>query len=156
VGVFNLNTRNMENCLSEITVSYHPIRKPEIAVKSSDDAYQIFRQLMSPETIQLKEEAICLYLNRSNCILGWYRVSSGGITGTVVDIRLILGVALKTAACAIILCHNHPSGALSPSSTDKELTEKLCKAAAVMDIKLLDHLIITASSFLSFKEEGLL
>jgi DNA repair protein RadC len=81
-------------------------------------------------------------------------MSTGGITGTVVDIRLLLSVALKTAATGIILAHNHPSGNLKPSEADKELTNKIKKASEYMDIKLLDHLIISSDSYLSFSEQG--
>jgi DNA repair protein RadC len=81
-------------------------------------------------------------------------MSTVGITGTVVDIRLLLSVALKTAATGIILAHNHPSGNLKPSEADKELTNKIKKASEYTDIKLLDHLIISSDSYLSFSEQG--
>ena len=83
-------------------------------------------------------------------------MSVGGITGTVVDIRLLLSVALKTAATGIRLAHNHPSGNLKPSEVDKELTNKIKKASEYMDIKLLDHLIITKNEYFSFAEDGCL
>ena len=84
-------------------------------------------------------------------------MSTGGITGTVVDIRLLLSVALKTAATGIIIAHNHPSGNLKPSEADKELTNKIKKASEYMDIKLLDHLIIVPEGkYLCFTEDGLL
>lgn len=89
--------------------------------------------------------------------MGVYPMSMGGITGTVVDIRLLLSVALKTAATGIILAHNHPSGNLKPSEADKELTNKIKKASEYMDIKLLDYLVIVPESkYLCFTEEGLL
>ena len=113
---------------------------------------------MSPaKTISLQERFVAMYLNRSNRVIGVYHMSTGGITGTVVDIRLLLSVALKTAATGIILAHNHPSGNLKPSEADKELTSKIIKASGYMDIKLLDHLIIVPEGkYLSFTEEGLL
>jgi DNA repair protein RadC len=84
-------------------------------------------------------------------------MSNGGITGTVVDIRLLLSAALKTAATGIIIGNNHPSGNLKPSEPDKELTNKIKKASEYMDIKLLDHLIIAPEEkYLSFREDGLL
>ncbi len=100
---------------------------------------------------------MAMYLNRSNRVIGVYHMSTGGITGTVVDIRLLLSVALKTAATGIILAHNHPSGNLKPSEADKELTNKIKKASEYMDIKLLDHLIIAQEGkYFSFNEDGLL
>ena len=98
-----------------------------------------------------------MYLNRANKVLGVYVASTGGMTGTVADIRLILGVALKTASTGIMLCHNHPSRYLKPSQTDISLTEKIKEAGKVMDIKLIDHLIITAGdNYFSFMDDGYL
>ncbi len=98
-----------------------------------------------------------LYLNPANCILGLYRASSGGLTGTVADIRIILSIGLKTLATSIVIAHNHPSGTLKPSPNDIQLTQKFSEAAKTMDIKLLDHLIITPDNkFFSFGDEGLI
>lgn len=102
------------------------------------------------------EEFWILYLNNANAILCLKQLSMGGITGTVVDIRLILKNALETGAVGLIVAHNHPSGQLKPSRSDITLTQKLAKAASVLDIKLLDHLIITESSYFSFADEKLI
>ena len=103
--------------------------------------------------MNIKEEAVVLFLNRGNRVLGGYKVSSGGITGTVVDIRIILAIALKCLASGMILAHTHPSGELNPSNADKGLTQKLKEAANLMDISLLDHLIITSETYYSFADE---
>jgi DNA repair protein RadC len=95
-----------------------------------------------------------MYLNNSNQVLGIYPASKGGITGTVADIRLILGVALKTASTAMVIAHNHPSGNLKPSKIDEVLTQKLKNAAALLDVNLLDHLIVSNAGFYSFADEG--
>ena len=99
-----------------------------------------------------------MYLNRMNRVLGVYPMSMGGISGTVVDIRLILSIALTTASTAIILCHNHPSGNMKSSQADIELTTRIKECAKLMDIKLLDHLIIspTEGEYYSMADEGLL
>lgn len=102
------------------------------------------------------EEFWILYLNNSNHILLKQQLSKGGITGTLVDIRLVLKQALELNAVAIILAHNHPSGTLKPSDADKKLTQKLKKAAESLDIKVLDHLIITEKAYFSFADENLL
>ena len=94
------------------------------------------------------------FLNNSNRTFGFSIASIGGITGTVVDVRLILRDALLTGSTSIILAHNHPSGSLNPSGADIAITEKVQKAAALMDIKLLDHLIITESQHYSMADEG--
>lgn len=143
---------------SEIKVSYHPIvsarERPKLS--TSMDCYNYFLGIFDKETINLKEECAALFLNRANRILGCYRVSSGGITGTVVDIRIILAIALKCCACGIMLAHNHPSGELNPSRQDIELTTRLKEAARLMDISLLDHLIVTSEDYYSFADNGLL
>ena len=102
----------------------------------------------------IKEECFALFLNRNNRIFGSYKISSGGITGTVVDIRLILSIALKSLSTGLILAHNHPSGNLKPSNADVDKTQRLKEAAKIMDIKLLDHLIITTEGFYSFADDG--
>lgn len=102
------------------------------------------------------EEFWILYLNNSNKIIQKNQLSKGGITGTLVDIRLVLKTALEVGAVALILCHNHPSGALHPSKSDRELTQKLKVAAESLDISILDHLIITEKAYFSFIDEGIL
>ena len=102
------------------------------------------------------EEFWILYLNNSNKIIKKNQLSKGGITGTLVDVRLVLKTALEYGATSLILCHNHPSGALKPSQADKDITQKLKKGAQSLDIKVLDHLIITEQSYFSFADEGVL
>lgn len=102
------------------------------------------------------EEFWIIYLNNSNKIIQNNQLSKGGITGTLVDVRLVLKTALEVGAVGLILAHNHPSGTLKPSTADKQLTQKLKTAAQSLDIKVLDHLIITESSYFSFADESLL
>jgi DNA repair protein RadC len=98
-----------------------------------------------------------MYLNQANHILGLYHASTGGITGTIADIRIILSVALKILATSFVVAHNHPSGSLTPSRVDEELTKKLKESAKTMDIKLLDHLIISPQgTYYSFGDNSLL
>jgi DNA repair protein RadC len=136
--------KNLANQLSEITVSYNPVIEPEYIITSSFDAYTAFLQYFPSDTIRLQERFVVMYLNRSNKVLGLYPVSVGGITGTVADPRLILGVAVKVAATAIILAHNHPSGATNPSQADIDLTLKIKEACRYLDIQILDHLILSS------------
>ncbi|WP_179339925.1 RadC family protein [Winogradskyella ludwigii] len=102
------------------------------------------------------EEFWILYLNNSNKIIHKNQLSKGGITGTLVDVRLVLKNALEVGAVALILCHNHPSGTLKPSEADKNITQKLKVAAQSLDISVLDHLIITESAYYSFADENIL
>lgn len=102
------------------------------------------------------EEFWVVYLNNSNKVLEKQQLSKGGITGTLVDVRLVLKTALELNAVGLILAHNHPSGTLQPSQSDKQLTQKLKKAAASLDVKVLDHIIVTEKTYFSFADDGLL
>ena len=158
-GHFYFTTMNEQILIaSEIYIKYEPrvqaLNRPRI--QSADDAYQNCLLFLNSDNMNIKEEAVVLFLNRGNRVLGGYKVSSGGITGTVVDIRIILAIALKCLASGMILAHTHPSGELNPSRSDKELTLKLKEAAKLMDISLLDHLVITSDTYYSFADEGLL
>ena len=114
-------------------------------------------ELMQPVIGELQhEEFWIIYLNNSNKVLQKNQLSKGGITGTLVDVRLVLKNALAIGATGIILVHNHPSGTLKPSSADKQLTKKLKLASESLDIKVLDHLIVTEKAYFSFADESLL
>ena len=128
----------------------------KMQIKTSRDGYQALKLFFDQDTIELTETFIAIYLNRANNTIGWMKVSSGGITGTVVDQRIVLGTALKAAATSIILAHNHPSGNLQPSQQDLDLNKKLKSAAAFMDISIIDHLIVTDENYYSFADEGII
>ncbi|TXD82288.1 JAB domain-containing protein [Subsaximicrobium wynnwilliamsii] len=114
-------------------------------------------ELMQPIIGELPhEEFWIVYLNNSNKVLHKNQVSKGGITGTLVDVRLVLKSALELGAVGLILAHNHPSGTLKPSTADKDLTKKLKLAAESLDIKVLDHLIITEKAYFSFADENIM
>jgi DNA repair protein RadC len=125
-------------------------------VKTSKEAYDLFFGLWDLDRIELLEEFKVLFLNHGNRVLGIFLVSSGGIAGTVADPRLIFIAALKASASSIILAHSHPSGNLRPSRNDEELTAKIREAGLFLEIKVLDHLILTRSGYFSFADEGLL
>ncbi|MEM1406531.1 MAG: DNA repair protein RadC [Bacteroidota bacterium] len=126
-------------------------KKPKI--RSSKNAYD----LMKPDLMDLShEEFWCLLLNRSNMVIKKCLVSSGGVSGTVADPKIIYKAALEVLATGIILIHNHPSGNPEPSQADINLTKKLKTAAAALDISLLDHLIFTEQGYYSFADENVL
>lgn len=149
----------MKNKVNEIQVSYKEkisLSKSE-AIKSSADAGKLLFDTWDKNTIGLQESFKVLLLNNSNKIKGIYQLSSGGITGTLVDIRILFAVILKTLSVGVILSHCHPSGKLQPSEADKQLTDKIKKAAAFFDVKILDHLIIIpGGEYYSFADEGIL
>lgn len=130
------------------------IRQPErTPVKSSKTVFNLFYPLLGDLD---HEEFWLLMLNRANKVLGRSKVSQGGLSGTVIDTRIILKKALDNLSSSIIVCHNHPSGNNQPSDADVKITEKLKKAAEMLEIKLLDHVIIADKSYFSFADEGLI
>lgn len=145
--------------VAEVKVTYktkvYAADRPQI--KGSDDAHCVFRNQWDEDTIEFFEEAFLLLLDRANRVMGWYKVSQGGMTGTVIDPKVIFSTALKVKANAIIIAHNHPSGQLKPSEADKHLTQKLFTAGKVLDLPLLDHLILAPEGgYYSFADEGLI
>lgn len=113
-------------------------------------------EMMQPIIGELPhEEFWILYLNNSNKVISKAQLSVGGITGTLVDVRLVFKMALEKGATALILCHNHPSGTLIPSDADKQITKKLKMAGDSLEIKVLDHLIVTETKYYSFVDEGI-
>lgn len=144
--------------VSEVQLIYRsaiePINRPQ--VKTSQDAYNLLHASWNENTIEFTEQFKVLMLNRSARVLGIYEASSGGTTGTVVDTKLIFIAALKANANSIILAHNHPSGGLTPSSSDISITKKLCAAGKLLDISVIDHLIVTRDSYYSFSDNGIL
>jgi len=144
------------NKLAEICVSYTNTNTEKIKINSVQKAYNHILDFWDMGTIELQEEFKILILNRANVVLGIYPMSKGGISGTVVDLKLIFGVVLKCNASGIIVVHNHPSGNLNPSEADKLITKKIKSAANIFDIQLIDHLIITKEGYYSFSNEGCL
>ena len=148
------------NNVSEIDIVYKRKVNCKVSerplIKTSTDIYEILFHYWDDGKIELLEEFKVLFLNRSNRVLQIFSASSGGITGTVADPRLILATALKLGACSMVLAHNHPSGSLKPSKADEELTHKIKYAAQFHDIRVLDHVIVCSDSYYSFADEGLL
>lgn len=123
-------------------------------VKSSESAYQFFYSIFDADTILWTEESAMIILNRANEIIGYSKISSGGTAATVVDAKVIFTKALLAGGHSIILAHNHPSGNLEPSEQDIKLTKQLVKAGDVLEIKVLDHLILTDKGYTSMADEG--
>jgi DNA repair protein RadC len=142
--------------IAEIELVYKPSISNKPIISSPLDAYNVLIDFYPKDTLHLQEHFFVAYLNRFNRVLGVLHLSSGGITGTVADIRLIFGSALKAAASAIIISHNHPSGNLKISDRDRDVTKKIRDAGDMLDIKLMDHIIIGhEGQYLSFSDEGL-
>ncbi len=125
----------------------------KLKINSSKDVFNFFQPNLGDLA---HEEFWILILNRSNQIIDKVRISQGGISGTVIDTRIILRSAIEKLASGLVLCHNHPSGNIQPSDADKKITDKIKTAANYMEINLLDHIIIADKNFFSFADEGIL
>lgn len=143
--------------IPEITLKYKTGDIKKVKISSASDGADYLKLMYDQDTIEISESAIVVYFNQALNSIGWFRVSQGGMTGTVIDVRLVLATALKCGAAGIMMSHNHPSGNTEPSESDKNLTQKLKEAGKIMDIRLIDHIILTANgSYFSFADEGLL
>lgn len=120
-------------------------------ITSSQDVYDIFHPVLADLS---HEEFWALLLNRFNKVIDKQKISQGGISGTVTDVRIILRLAIEKLATSIIICHNHPSGNVNPSDADISITKKIKESGSLMEIELLDHLIVTDGSYYSFADEG--
>ena len=144
--------------VAEIKLSYVTKVNPSDRrkISSSQDCYEILLDCWDRSNLEFVEEFKVLILNRANKVLGIVPISKGGVAGTVADPKLIFAAALKANGSSIILAHNHPSGALTPSQADIKLTEKLKEGGKFLDLPVLDHLIVTPYGYYSWADEGLL
>lgn len=144
--------------VAEVTLAYSnkiPY-KDRIKVTSAQEAEAVFRAAWDKDKIGFIEESKTLLLNKANQVLGIHPMSTGGVTGVVMDMRLIFLAAIKANASQVIIAHNHPSGNKNPSSADIKITKQIKEAGILLDIKLLDHLIITPEDYYSFADDGTL
>lgn len=154
-----MKTSNNLMSLREVRLKYIPdsgiLKRKKIT--SSRDACMQLLEGYDKDTIAICESFVVLFMNRASKPLGIYKASTGGISGVMVDIRLVMVAALKSLATGIIISHNHPSGNLVPSIQDVELTARFDAACKLLDIDLLDHIIVTPDhSFYSFANEGMM
>lgn len=146
--------------LTEIQISYLPrfqvAERPKVV--SSNDAYQHFFESFDKRLLAFQEQSKLMLLNTNKRLLGIVNLSTGGRSATMIDTRIVFGTALKAAATDILLAHNHPSGSLRPSQCDIQITQQLAEAGEILQVKLVDHLIITSEpgKFYSFADNDLL
>ena len=144
--------------VAEIQLSYKtdllPFQMPRI--ERSKSAYDILFNSWDHNKLEFIEQFKVLLLNRANKVLGMFEVSSGCLTGTVADPKLIFAAAIKANACGLILSHNHPSGNLKPSQADIDLTKRMTQGGKFLEIQILDHIIVTKEGYFSFSDEGLI
>jgi DNA repair protein RadC len=146
----------MESKLPLASLKFKPTKIKRFIVHNSDEAGGYIRQMFDKDTIEYNESFVALYLNRANETIAWSKISSGGISSCVVDVKIVLMNAILSGASAIILAHNHPSGTLRASAEDISITGKVREACKLIDMSLLDHFIITKSGYVSMADEGLM
>ncbi|MDF0706953.1 JAB domain-containing protein [Flagellimonas okinawensis] len=149
----------MELKVNEIQISYREKLSTltSLSVTNSNAVAKLLFQNWDNKTIGLHETFKIVLLNQSNKVKGIYPLSNGGITGTLVDMRILFAIILKTLSVGIILAHNHPSGQLKASEPDKQLTRKIKEAAQLFDVKVLDHIILAPDGrYYSFADHGLM
>ena len=154
-----MDNTNISN-LGEVTLNYkyhNPSIKDRPLITNSADAVAVIKLVIDMQRIGLQEQFIVIYLNQANKVIGTMNVFSGSINSTVIDIKLILASGILLMSKSVIVAHNHPSGNLKPSKEDLALTKRLSNALQYMEMKLVDHFIITPDDdYLSFANEGLL
>lgn len=142
--------------LAEVIISYKPIQNDHPPIRSQEDAEALIRKLWDNEKIDLQEQFVAIFLNTTNKVIGHRVISTGSMKQCIVDIRLLVSLALHCLAENVIICHNHPSGNPKVSEQDVRITHKIKEALQLIDVKLLDHFIITSTGFTSLAVEGLL
>jgi len=142
--------------VAEIQITYRTKPENKVVITNSKVAYDLILDHWSMDTIELQEESKILLLNAANKVLGVHDLSKGGVSSSILDVKIILGIALKCLASSIILVHNHPSGNMVASDADLKITKKLGVACDIMEMRLLDHLIISKDYYLSLADSGLM
>lgn len=142
------------NIVNEIKLSYSRKGNYERLITTSRDAVKIFKEHFDSDEMDYRESFFALYLNQANRVLGIKKISESGISSTIVDVRIIMQAALLCNASGIILAHNHPSGNLKPSQEDLKMTQKIKEASQFLNIQLLDHCILTSTTYISFADDG--
>ena len=140
--------------MPEITLKYKTGNYKKTKISTSLDAFQVLLQLYDDDTVDYKETAYVLFLNKANNTIGWMKISEGGTSATIIDQKIIFATALKCNASGIILSHNHPSGQLRTSDEDRKMTERIVSIGIILGIEVLDHVIVCRSGYYSMNDEG--
>jgi DNA repair protein RadC len=142
--------------LNELSITYNKKLFSNTSINNSNTTERLIREIyeQTSSEIELKEYFFIILLNRANEVIGYHKLSEGGICATLVDIRIAFATALKSLAVGMIMVHNHPSGNLKPSEQDLKLTRDFKAAGELLEVKVFDHIILTSNSYYSFIDEG--
>lgn len=152
----NYDMSNVKNFVSEISVSYSHTYKRKIKITDAYSAEKTLRKMWDAQLMNIQEQFCVLFLNNANEVVGFRCLSTGGLTATSVDLRILFSIACKSLSSGIIIAHNHPSGTLKASKADIDITHKIKRAGEMLDINLLDHVILTDKSFVSLAQQGVI
>ena len=139
---------------ARIVVHYKAASLNNATIKTHKDAYKMIISVWDKELINLQEQAMAFFLNRKNMLIGYRLICSGTSHQCFIDVKFLASLALHTMASSVILAHNHPSGRTEPSGADRVITEKIRLALELIDVKLIEHIIITEEGYYSFADEG--
>lgn len=139
---------------ARISITYNSRILNNKSIKTHDDAYKMIISVWDKELINVQEQVMAFFLNGRNKLIGYRLISTGTSNKSLVDVKLLISLALHTMASAVIIAHNHPSGSLQASENDREITRKIKDVLELIDVKLIDHFIISDSGHYSFAEEG--
>ena len=142
-----------KNTISEYSLKYTKSEIQKTKVNTSESASNVFRQFYFDD-INIYESFFILLLNRANNTTGFAKISQGGTDGTYVDIKIIVKYAVEALSSAVIICHNHPSGNITPSEADINVTKKVKDVLLLLNIKLIDHIILSENTYYSFADNG--
>lgn len=142
--------------LAELSISYKTKPNYLPIITSCDSVCKFLNEIWDKELINMQEQFMAVFLNRANRVIGYRLISTGSMNRCIVDIRLLVALALHSLSEAVVIAHNHPSGSLKPSMHDETITSKVKEALTLIDVKLMDHIIITDIGYYSFANEGLL
>ena len=142
--------------MPEITLKYKAGNYKKTKISTSLDAFLVLVELYDDDTVDYKEIAYALFLNKANNTIGWMKISEGGTSSTIIDQIIIFATALKCNASGIILSNNHPSGQLRASDEDRKMTERIVSIGFILGIEVLDHVIVCRSGYYSMNDEGLM
>ena len=145
--------KTYKSTISEYSLKYTKTDIQKTKVTTSESASNVIRKFYFDD-INIYESFFILLLNKANNTTGFAKISQGGTAGTVVDIKIIAKYAVESLSSSVIICHNHPSGNKQPSDADLNITRKIKDALSLLDIKLIDHIIITENDFYSFADNG--
>ena len=153
---FKMRTRKSDWNVAEVQVSYKPTHDRTVKITSSDDAHRVLRQMWDAEMLEIQEQFCVLFMNNANEVIGFRCLHTGTTTASMVDLKLLLSLCCKMLAHSIIIAHNHPSGNTKVSAADKSMTWKIKDAARMLDITLHDHIILTAETYVSLADRGII